>query len=460
MLWSDGMDYIYENLKTKICGEYDVIVAGGGIAGVSAALAAARNGSKTLLIEKTIVLGGLATSGHVVYYLPLCDGCGSKILGGIPEELLYASIKYGYGNLPEAWRSGPWRADAPEQVRTMQNAPDAPERGRSRQIAPSAPERFATVFNAPAFVMALDELVLNAGIGVLFDTVFCDVVMRGKICTAVVVENKSGRQAYACKAVVDATGDADVLYRAGADCAEQLNHLTYWAYRAPFGGGRAPAKDRGSGILDLYTIGNFNGSDLPPGLPEFRGTDAREVTEFIFKSRGMAFDALRRNPELAFASFPSQAQFRTTRRFKGDHTFRTEDAGKYFDDSVGCISVWNVREPVYELPFGTLKTELVDNMFAAGRIISAANGQAWEIIRPIPQCAMTGQAAGVAASLSAAGCGKVRVADLQEILKKDGVMIHMNGGLVKQSEKWLEKWRLGDDPWWKDKEDGPVKRIK
>jgi len=420
------MGYINENRKTEICGEYDVIVAGGGIAGVSAALAAARNGSKTLLFEKTIVLGGLATSGHVVYYLPLCDGRGNKIIGGIPEELLHASIKYGYDNLPEAWRSGPWHADEPK--------------------------RYRSVFNASAFVMALDELVLDAGIDVLFDTVFCETVMHGRSCSAIIVENKSGRQAYACKALVDATGDADVLYRAGADCAEQLNHLTYWAYRAPYGGGRAPDKDRGA-ILDLYTIGNFNGSDLPPGLPEFRGTDVREVTEFVFKSRGMAFDALRRNPELTFASFPSQAQFRTTRRLKGDHTLRTADAGRHFDDSVGCVSVWNVPEPVYELPFGMLKTELVKNVFAAGRIVSAANGQAWEIVRAIPQCAMTGQAAGVAASLSAAnGGGEVCVADLQEILRNGGVMINMSDELAAQSLKWLEKWRLGDDPWWKDKE--------
>ena len=68
--------------------EYDVIVAGGGIAGVAAALASARAGAKTLLLEKESALGGLATLGLIVIYLPLCDGRGTKMSGSIAEELL------------------------------------------------------------------------------------------------------------------------------------------------------------------------------------------------------------------------------------------------------------------------------------------------------------------------------------------------------------------------------------
>jgi len=117
------VEYILETKKTAVYGEYDVIIIGGGITGVSAALAAARNGSKVLLAEKTIVLGGLATSGHVVIYLPLCDGRGHKVISGISEELLYASIKYGYNNLPDKWRGGPWEADTNERYRTVFNAP-------------------------------------------------------------------------------------------------------------------------------------------------------------------------------------------------------------------------------------------------------------------------------------------------------------------------------------------------
>jgi hypothetical protein len=68
------------------------------------------------------------------------------------------------------------------------------------------------------------------GVDPLLDTVFCLPVMKEGRSKAVIVENKSGRQAYLCRAVVDATGDVDVLARAGVPCAQQDNFLTYWSY--------------------------------------------------------------------------------------------------------------------------------------------------------------------------------------------------------------------------------------
>ena len=95
---------IEERREIPVACETDVLVIGGGIAGVAAAVAASRNGVGVTLIEKSIVLGGLATLGHVCIYLPLDDGIGHKIYGGLAEELLYTSIKYGFNNLPECWR--------------------------------------------------------------------------------------------------------------------------------------------------------------------------------------------------------------------------------------------------------------------------------------------------------------------------------------------------------------------
>lgn len=418
------MEFINENRKTEIKGSYDVIIIGGGIAGVAAALASARNGAKTLLVEKGVVLGGLATAGHVVYYLPLCDGMGHKIFGSIPEELLYVSIKYGYNDLPEEWRGGPLQADTGN--------------------------RYRTVFNAPAFIMALDELVEQAGADVLFDTVFCDVVMKDGCCEAVIVENKSGRQAYRCKAVVDASGDADVMYRAGAECTEQTNHITYWAYC--ISDDETKRVKTHSGPVKLFTLGNFCGSDLPQGLEKYKGTDAGEVTRFITDSRSMTLNLMKEDKSLTFTSFPSQAQFRTTRRIIGEHTLRTKDAGRHFEDSVGCASIWNVSEPVYEIPFGTLKSDKVKNIFAAGRIISAANGHAWEIVSPIPAVALTGQAAGTAAAVLVKNGGEVEIKELQKTLERDGVMLKLSDTLVAQSEEWLKKWYKDDNEWYKDRD--------
>src|SRR5512145_2221418 len=100
------MAFLTESNQIPIAGKYDVIVAGGGIAGVAAALAARRSGCRVLLIEKSVMLGGLATLGFIAYYLPLCDGRGKKVSGGIAEELLHLSIKYGYGDLPPEWKDG------------------------------------------------------------------------------------------------------------------------------------------------------------------------------------------------------------------------------------------------------------------------------------------------------------------------------------------------------------------
>lgn len=86
------MEWISETQNIPILEQYDVIVLGGGVAGCAAAVAAARAGSSVLLLEKMTVLGGLATAGHVVYYLPLCDGCGNKMAAGLAEELLQLSI--------------------------------------------------------------------------------------------------------------------------------------------------------------------------------------------------------------------------------------------------------------------------------------------------------------------------------------------------------------------------------
>ena len=423
------MEYIRESKETKICGEYDVIVVGGGVAGVSAAISAARHGSKVLIIEKGAVFGGLATAGHVIYYDPLCDGMGHKVYSGISEELLYTSIKYGYNTLPSEWNGGPPEADTKK--------------------------RYDTVFNAPAFVFALDELVQGAGIDILFDTVFCDVDMKDGSCNAVIVENKSGRQAYRSKAVVDASGDADVFHRAGAPCSEQGNHLTYWSYcmsdkddKYPELSGPAPKKVR------VMALSNYRGSDLPADTPKYKGTDVRHVTEFLIRSRKMALEKIKSDPSLTYTSFPSMAQYRTTRRIVGRHTLRTEDAGRHFKDSIGCASIFNIAKPVYELPFGMLMADSIKNIFAAGRIVSASNGHAWEIIRTIPCGAQTGQAAGTAAAMLAATGRAVEVGDLQAVLKKDGAVLSMSGAMVEQSEKWLAlDWQelKRDDAFYRDR---------
>jgi len=122
--------------------DYDVVVAGAGVAGVAAALETARAGLRTALVEKTVLVGGLATAGLINHYLPLCDGQGHQVTFGIAEELLHLSLKYGPGDVPATWREG---------------------KG----------ERYRARFSPASFVLALDEALLDAGVKLWLDTLAC-----------------------------------------------------------------------------------------------------------------------------------------------------------------------------------------------------------------------------------------------------------------------------------------------
>ena len=125
----------------------NVLVIGGGVAGVAAALASAREGMKVCLIEREYMLGGLATAGIIAIYLPLCDGMGHQLISGISEELLKASIKYGSGEIPKCW---------------------------SKEASPEerAESRYKLRFDPPAFAYAMDRLILENGIDLMLGTSF------------------------------------------------------------------------------------------------------------------------------------------------------------------------------------------------------------------------------------------------------------------------------------------------
>ncbi|MEE1329782.1 MAG: FAD-dependent oxidoreductase [Acutalibacteraceae bacterium] len=116
-------------------------------------------------------------------------------------------------------------------------------------------------------------------------------------------------------------------------------------------------------------------------------------------------------------------QYRKIRRIIGEYTFVGTD-GEQFEDSIGCIGDFRYPGRHYQLPFRTLYNKKYPNLLAAGRIISAS-GDGWEITRVIPVCALTGQAAGIAASMLAAGNGSFdsMVGSLQNYLADGGVNI-------------------------------------
>jgi len=398
---------------------FDVVVAGAGVAGAAAATAAARAGARTALIEKSVLPGGLATCGLIDVYLPLCDGRGNQVTTGLAEEFLFAAVRYCPDDLPACWK----KSAAGETV---------------ADVAPAATERFRTRFSPAAFALALDELLLGAGVDVWFDTVVLGPVMDGARVIGLEVFNKSGKGRLYARCVVDATGDADVAFRAGAPCGEQDNWLTIWAIEASIdAAAEAVSANDGRLLIRRLALGGAaNGYGQPPGAPKFCGTRGRAVSEFVIEGRGL----LRAHYKAAFergetrnmrfpAALPAMAQFRTTRRICGRAQVREEHVGAHRADSVGVVADWRRPGRIWEIPYGALAPEGVDGLLAAGRCIDSA-GDAWEVTRVIPAAVLTGQAAGTAAALCAESDilpAELHVRRLQRNLAAAGVRLHMPG---------------------------------
>ena len=111
-----------------------------------------------------------------------------------------------------------------------------------------------------------------------------------------------------------------------------------------------------------------------------------------------------------------------TRKIVGEYELGEEEMHKYFDDSIGMVSDWRKRGPVYEVPFGTLYSSKVKNLICAGRCTSVSQDM-WDIMRVIPCCAVTGQAAGTAAAMSD-DFASLDIKTLQNQLEVDGVILH------------------------------------
>lgn len=406
-----GSFIVEEKRNIEVAGEADVIVVGGGLAGVAAAVAAARNGASVTLLEKSCVLGGLATLGHVCVYMPLDDGQGHKIHGGLVEELLRVCIRYGYNTIPECWMNGD----------------PAPEAAIGR--------RYQSTFNIPACIMALDEYMKDEHVNVVFDTSFCAPIMEGNRCKGVIVENKSGRTAYLAKMVVDASGDADVLYRAGADCEIQKNIVSSWTYEIDTEKIKeTPHKEVLMNVKMRWFGLRPDVDNSESTIPTYYGTTSDGVNDYLKLSRSLALDYLKKNQRDSYAmlTIPFMPQFRMTRRLKGLAEMEVVSR-KHVAHSIGCvIHCLENPEEVFEFPYEGIIDSRIENISAAGRIVSAG-GRGWEIMRFIPSCVLTGQAAGTAAAMAIkAGCTlqKVDVAALQANLAATGIMIHMTDALM------------------------------
>lgn len=396
---------IYEPGKQlTVRGHYDVLVAGGGIAGVSAALAAARTGASVLLMEKQCMLGGLATAGLVSFYLPICDGMGQQVSFGIAKELLKLSISH-CGKLCQSnlYDPAPWFQKSDINARKE--------------------KRYEVQFNPQTFALDMEQLLRKEGVHILFDTTVCDVIKQDSAIAAVIVENKSGRSAYTVGSVIDATGDADICQRAEAPTAlyEKQNILAAWST----GFSKGQIKVNIAGAADRVTVAE-DGTEAPLSKQRFSGIDGEENSEMVQLAHQVVLEKIieRRGQDATYeiVTLPTMPQLRMTRRLVGEYSLDESELHKEFDDSIGLISNWKKRGPIYEIPFRTLYSAKVPNLLCAGRCISVTDPM-WDISRVIPACAVTGEAAGTAAALSN-DFPHLSINTLQDRLRKAGVALH------------------------------------
>lgn len=397
---------INEVLMTPVKDECDVLVCGGGFAGVAAALAATRQGKKVILIEKNYLLGGLGTSGLVTIYLPICDGVGNQVSFGLAEELLKLSISDVCENdYPDNW------LDSNDKSKRTKND-----------------KRYKAVFNASMCAIALERKLVSENVRILYGTYAVNTVTEEEKIKCVVVENKNGRSAIRVKSVVDATGDADIANFANVPCDtfKQGNVLAAWYY--------GYCNEKGYhlnmlGACDVPDEEKENGKSVPLlSSDRFLGLDAKEISNCLIMSRNVIYNDViskRKNDESYVpAAVPTIPELRMTRKIIGEYILDDKEAFKHFDSSVGLVSDWRKRGPVYEIPFETLYSKKCKNLICAGRCISVTEPM-WDITRVIPCCAVTGQAAGTAAAISD-DFSTINIDELQTKLAQSGVLLHPN----------------------------------
>jgi hypothetical protein len=325
---------------------------------------------------------------------------GHQVSFGIAEELLRLSIKYGAeAKYPENWLDG-------IGTRTEED------------------KRFQVQYNAQVFAILAEQLLTEAGVDILYGSYVVDASVKDNKIEYLTVVNKTGKTDYYIDSVIDATGDADIAKFAGAptETYKPGNLLAAWYYFTDAEG---------------YKLKMLGGSRKPKKLPDdakvcemysnrYAALEAEELSLMTRLSHEQILhDWLKRrenDPEAVVSTIATIPQVRMTRRIIGDYTLTYDEMHTHFDDSIGLVSDWRKRGPVFEVPFRTLYNSSVRNLIMAGRCTSV-DDELWDVMRVIPCCAVTGQAAGTAAAMTN-DFSSIDIAELQRKLEASGVVLH------------------------------------
>ena len=420
----------------------DVLVVGGGPSGVAAAVAAARQGAHTILMERHNHLGGLSTGGLVIWIDRMSDWTGRLVIRGFAEEFL--------ARLPASAKAGPPPA-----------AWGARDAATAAWWAARTSAFHGTVTHSPTcdpevMKLAAQEMVLEAGAELLFHAWGAEPILAGNTVRGVFFESKQGRRAILAGCVVDATGDGDLFARAGAafdaDVDEHdIHHCmnTSWL----FGGVNMPRYQRwrarqpaafsaflqaGRARIRLFEKAFASWRDdvalfMGPRLAGYSAVDVEDLTAVEIQSHRLMTQHLTLYREGApgfenaflMLSAP-QLGVRHARRLRGVAAVTRGDwDGRVREDEIGVSPSLAPKFANVSVPYGALVPAALDGLLAAGRHISC-DPSSHSFLREIPQCWLTGQAAGVAAALAVAGGlapRAVPVAAVQAALRMGGAYL-------------------------------------
>jgi len=435
----------------------DILVVGGGPAGVGAATAAARSGKKVMLLEKRGFLGGNITGSYVETCNYFLQGTDFEVMG------IYAEIENKYR----------------EQY------------GDSHDIRVNSPHRFSSEY----LKVFLDEFLLNEGVEISFHSFVNDVIMEDGKIQYVIIQSKQGPIAIEAQVVIDATGDgdvafsADIPYEQGRDsdglCQPgTVNFRLAGVDVEKLSGDPDPLKEIGRQFKMDYRAGKTGLSSKRQDLPFGRLTKGGVISYVnypcVYKIDPTAIEGLTKGEidsrqyimefyeyakknfegfeDIEIVSIAPEIGFRGSRRIKGLYKLTQQDTveQKIFDDAIavyprfydmlspdaymdgdgklegggykGHIYEAIVDSTFYTIPYRSLLPVDVDNLLIAGRCISADH-VAESTIRGISCCMLTGQAAGTAAALACENNvipKEINVRELQESLIKQGIKLPIN----------------------------------
>jgi len=431
--------------RTPLYGEFDVAVAGGGPAGLAAAVCAARHGARTLLIERYGFLGGMGTAGGVTNFAGLYgkrDGETVQLVRGVVDELLERIERLGGLNAPQDGLQGRIR------VRS---------------------------YDIPAYKCAADQWIAAGGAQLLFHASVVGVHREGERIDAVLVETKSGRRAIRARWFIDATGDADLAHHAGVpyELGDGHGDALYPSTMFRVGGvdaERAMAAIGTFGAIDALMREAADRYDFPRegaivrpqrNRSEWRvnvtqvanahgravdATDAQQLSAGEVEGRRQVIEYLRflRAEVPGFeradlVDIGTQLGVRETRRVQGLYRLSGDDVlnGARFDDTIG-LNAWPIERHAQgrvewafprdagnafnQLPWRMLVPSGASNLLVAGRCASMEH-EGQSAARASGACFVMGQAAGTAAALMLQhGCAaEAIVPALQDALRRDGV---------------------------------------